>query len=246
MRALQNENANLPAQELIPVLEAHINSSSFNNEQLKYLNQLIRWNRRNDPDEEGATIFKLLLDSLQVAVWKDEFARAPKPVEFPEDYTLIEALKRDTLFPFIDDINTPEKEDLTTLVTRSFLKLVPQLSKLESEGKLPWSKYKDSGVRHLLRLEALSNFHLRTGGGRHIINASKQYNGPSWKMVVHLTDEVEAYGIYPGGQSGNPGSRFYDQFVNNWAAGNHYRLWFMKPTEATDKKVRYLLNFSKA
>jgi hypothetical protein len=37
---------------------------------------------------------------------------------------------------------------------------VPVLSKAETEGKLEWSKYKDAGVRHLLRLPALSRFHL--------------------------------------------------------------------------------------
>jgi penicillin G amidase len=38
---------------------------------------------------------------------------------------------------------------------------------------------------------------------------------------------VTARGIYPGGQSGNPGSRRYDDFVSDWAAGKAYDLQFL-------------------
>ena len=94
-------------------------------------------------------------------------------------------------------------------------------------------------MRHLLRLEALSRYHLRTGGGEHIINATKKFHAPSWKMVVHLTDETEAYGIFPGGQSGNPGSRFYDNYVSDWAEGKYNTLWFMKPGEENDTRIKH-------
>jgi penicillin amidase len=56
-------------------------------------------------------------------------------------------------------------------------------------------------------------------------------------MVVSLTTKTEAYGVYPGGQSGNPGSKFYDNFVNDWAAGKYYSLWMMTKKEAGDKRV---------
>ena len=105
------------------------------------------------------------------------------------------------------------------------------------------SQYKDAGIRHLLRLPVLSRFHLTTGGGTHVINATKKHHGPSWRMIVQLTDETEAYGIYPGGQSGNPGSPYYDSFIDDWAAGQYYSLWVMKPQEKSDSRIRAVLNF---
>ena len=33
--------------------------------------------------------------------------------------------------------------------------------------------------------------------------------------------------VYPGGQSGNPGSKYYDTFVDTWAAGKYYPLLFV-------------------
>jgi penicillin amidase len=43
-------------------------------------------------------------------------------------------------------------------------------------------------------------------------------------MVVELGDKIDAWGIYPGGQSGNPGSYFYDNQVEDWAQGKYYPL----------------------
>ena len=50
-------------------------------------------------------------------------------------------------------------------------------------------------------------------------------------MVVSLGPEVKAWGIYPGGQSGNPGSRHYDDFVDRWVRGELDELLFMKTPE---------------
>jgi penicillin amidase len=38
-------------------------------------------------------------------------------------------------------------------------------------------------------------------------------------MVVELGPEVRAWGTYPGGQSGNPASKRYDDRLPKWEAG---------------------------
>ena len=63
-------------------------------------------------------------------------------------------------------------------------------------------------------------------------------------MIVHLTEETEAWGIYPGGQSGNPGSKFYDNMIDDWVAGKYYRLWMMKEDEKNDRRIIGTLTFS--
>jgi len=97
----------------------------------------------------------------------------------------------------------------------------------------------------LLRLEPLSRLHINAGGGVNIINAAKQYQGPSWRMIVQLTDKTEAFGIYPGGQSGNPGSRYYDSFIDDWTEGKYHSLWLMSPQEQDDKRIRFVMKFGK-
>jgi penicillin amidase len=63
-------------------------------------------------------------------------------------------------------------------------------------------------------------------------------------MIVQMSDPIEAYGVYPGGQDGSPSSKYYDNFVDTWASGSYYRLWFMKKTESKDKRIIGTLTFT--
>jgi penicillin amidase len=245
MQRLQNENYNAFAADALPLLLENADTGVLTLQEKKYFYLLTSWNKRNDPHESGPTIFNLWIDALDQLVWSDEFAKIPAPAERPGAVTLLEQLRKDSAFAFIDDIGTSQKETLRGVVTAAFKKACTTLMYTERDGRLQWARFKDAGIRHLLRMEQLSRFHLSTGGGVHVINATKQFHGPSWKMVVHQTDDIEAYGIYPGGQNGNPGSREYDEFVDDWAAGKYYRLWIMKKTESNDRRVRSALKFYK-
>jgi penicillin G amidase len=244
MKKLQTENYNVFAELARPVLLRNIDESKLDKIQKKYLGMVRRWNLRNDPLEKGATIFKNWWDSLEVQVWSDEFSQSKLALKWPDASTLCEGLLRDSVYQFVDNIHTPQKETLSMLVTKAFLTASAYCGKLESDNKLEWAKFKGTGIRHLLRQEAFSRLHLLAGGGDQIINATKDFHGPSWRMIVHLTDQMEAYGIYPGGQSGNPGSRFYDNAVDNWVAGKYFPLWMMNKNETNDKRIKSILTFS--
>jgi penicillin amidase len=64
-------------------------------------------------------------------------------------------------------------------------------------------------------------------------------------MVVHLTPETEAYSVYAGGQSGNPGSIYYDTFVNNWVEGTYNKAIFLKrDAAAASDQMKWKMTFS--
>ncbi|NML23776.1 penicillin acylase family protein [Pseudoflavitalea sp. G-6-1-2] len=245
MEQLQTDNLNVMAETVVPALLKHLNAAGLSADEQKYLGIICSWNFRNEPKEKAVAIFNNWMRLLESEVWSDEFANVPKPYEFPTNYTLVEGILKDSAFTFADNITTPQVETLSDVITTAFKKAVPEIAKAEQEGMLEWSKYKDSGIRHLLRLSPLSRFHLTTGGGADIINATKQYHGPSWRMVVHLTDKTEAFGIFPGGQSGNPGSKYYDNMVNDWSKGAYQPLWIMTEEDASNKQVKYTMTFQK-
>ena len=122
------------------------------------------------------------------------------------------------------------------------------LQTLERENRLEWWKEKNTSIYHLLRkaVQPFGRTSIEVGGWRTTINALTDDHGPSWRMIVHLTPQTEAYGVYPGGQSGNPGSRFYESFIDTWTAGKYYSLWMMKPDEKNDKRIIGTLTFSKS
>ncbi len=254
MMRLQGENYNVFAEFARPVLLKYIDENGLSADEHKYFNLLKNWNLRNDPSEAGASVFKAVWDSLEVAIFSDEMAaltqngKYAKAAKWPDESTLVEALRKDsTGFRFIDDIRTPEVETLQFDMMKAFKMAVAALKKADDAGNLGWAKFKDGGVRHLLKIEPFSRLHLNEGGGDHIINATKQWHGPSWRMIVHMTDKSEAYGVYPGGQDGNPGSKYYDNFIDTWVVGKYYPLLFVPKTEAANNKsFKWHLTFSKA
>ncbi|WP_276502245.1 penicillin acylase family protein [Terrimonas pollutisoli] len=246
MMELQNNNFNTKAEIVRPFLLTHIDETKLNSDEKRLLDLFKTWNLENNPEEKGPAIFDVWMDSLEKQVWHDEFAKAKDPI-YPHESTLIDGLLKDSLFQYADDINTPQKETAVDVITASFKLAAPFLLSKEKENKLGWAEFKNTTIYHLLRTNALpfAVTGIKNGGGKEIINATSHSNGPSWRMIVHLSPVTEAYGVYPGGQSGNPGSRYYDNFVDTWAKGEYYRLWVMKKSDAIDKRVKWTMKFSK-
>ena len=246
MMALHNENYNSFAQMMRPLLLKYVDETKLSADEKKMADLVRNWNLKNDFHEKGATVYQTWFDSLEVLIWKDELGKAKGLL--PSERTLVEALLKDSSFRYVDNIDTPEKETLNDIVTAALKKAIPGLLKEDKEDILAWGKHKNTTIYHLLRTSAMpfARASLPIGGGTHIINATQHSHGPSWKMIVHLADKIEAYGVYPGGQSGNPGSRYYDSFIDQWAAGKYYEIWFMHAGDKLDKRVKWKMTFEKA
>jgi penicillin amidase len=245
MKRLQNDVYSTLAADAMPFLLQHIDENYLNDSELTYLNQLKSWDFNITAKAKAPTIYQAWFDSLKKQIWTDEFAQLNKTIELPDEQTLFEILKRDSLFRFIDNVSTPAVETLNQQITTAFKIASAGLAKEEMKNGLVWWKHKGSVILHTLR-ESLLPFgrtDLQTGGWGNAIMAHSKTHGPSWRMVVQLTNETEAYGIYPAGQSGNPGSKFYDNFIDDWVAGKYYLLWMMKESEKGDKRIIGTLNF---
>lgn len=247
MMKLQTDNYNVYAEYARPILMKYADPTRLNADAKRFADIFGSWDLISDPDKTGPTIFDHWMDTLSVMVFRDELRRNGLPVKMPDDFILVQYLLRDsTAFRFTDDVNTPAVETLTDMVTEALNRASVPLSELEQNDKLIWGRFKDVTLYHLLRANMLpfARKGLNVGGGQHIINATKHAHGPSWRMIVSLTTPIEAYGVYPGGQSGNPGSPFYDDMAGTWAKGEYYKLWIMKREESGDTRVRGRITFS--
>jgi penicillin amidase len=220
--------------------------STLTGDEKNYLNIFNNWNFNNDADAKGATVFTVWWDSLTTELYGDEFSQTNLPLAWPESWAVLEDMQKDSAKLFADNINTSQKENLAADVTIAFKKAVSLLQQVDQKNMLAWGKFKGSAIRHLLRVPALSRMNIIAGGGDDIINAFEKYHGPSWRMVVELTDKINAYAIYPGGQEGNPGSKYYDQFINDYLAGKYYKLLFAPESEVQQQNnLKGKLTFSK-
>lgn len=245
MMALQTDNLDMSAVMMKPLIIANMKVHELNAAGKKYFDLFKSWDSRNEVGSTGPTVFEKFWKNFESVVFDDEYANAPKVNMRPFVSTLVEGVIKDSAYKFLDNISTPQTETLADDITAAFIKAVPQLQQLEAEGKLAWEKNKATRINHLAKLAPLSRMNLPVGGGAQCINATKVDHGPSWRMVISLTAKTEAYGVYPGGQSGNPGSKYYDSFVDQWAAGKYYSLWMMTKEEVNDKRVLAKMTFSK-
>jgi penicillin amidase len=88
-------------------------------------------------------------------------------------------------------------------------------------GLWRWEQVRQANIYHLLKIPAFSRLGLAVAGGTSTISplTGTGIHGPSWRMVVELGPTVRAWGIYPGGQSGNPISARYADRIPKWTAG---------------------------
>ncbi|MFK7906511.1 MAG: penicillin acylase family protein, partial [Chitinophagales bacterium] len=240
MKKLQNDNYNLKAAEVLPVILSYLNDSTLNEKEKLSYNLLKEWNYENSVEQLAPSIFEALWKNLFDLIWDEvKAAEAITPVEYPQIYPTIQLYTTQPNHQLLDIKGTPEKENAAILAQRAFSDAVSALDnwQVNNAKEYTWGNYKGTTISHLARIMPFSLEGLATSGHRGILNATSQRHGPSWRMVVELGDSIQAYGIYPGGQSGNPGSPYYSSFVNKWVDGEYYPLWFMENAEDTNGEV---------
>ncbi|MDY2588128.1 penicillin acylase family protein [Winogradskyella aquimaris] len=233
---LHNNNYNLKAAEIVPYMLAHMDASSLSEEEMAIYDEIKAWTFNNDINEVGPSIFRQWYGKLYNLVW-DEFDIEDIALTAPFTYQTIYLLKNHGNHKFMDIKETEDKtetaEDLFLIAFKEAAKRLIEIR--EEKGDYTWLKYKATYAGHLLQaLPAFSRFDIPIGGDRNIVNATAENHGPSWRMIVEMSSPPTAIGIYPGGQSGNPGSKYYDNFIDDWAAGKYHHLYFMQSNKATE------------
>jgi penicillin amidase len=205
-----------------------IDSVALNPSERNAFNILRQWNHENDIHSLGAPYYDAWWKAVFSLLW-DEIKSSKVALDYPSDYTTIRLIKEKPELSFFDVLETPEKETAREVVQRAFKKSVELMNAWKNEkGKEPqWADYKDTFIGHLLQGIPALSYHVVHGGTGDAINAASRTHGPSWRMIVSLEKtKVKAWGVYPGGQSGNPGSPYYNNMLNLWATGNYVSLQF--------------------
>ncbi|MEM6263967.1 MAG: penicillin acylase family protein [Bacteroidota bacterium] len=233
MQDLQQDNYGELAAQVMPMFMAALDTPNLSESEGMAFQELANWNYMYHADSVSPTIFQAWWSDFRSRVWQDNFP--DWTYMWPTAQATIELMRdsAESLLYDLDSTSTIENRD--TLIQLAFASSVKRLKEDKPEGKdWTWSTRKATRVRHLTRvLGPFNRYNIHIGGYKNILNATSERDGPSWRMVVELGDRPKAYGIYPGGQSGNPGSPQYDAFIDDWAKGEYYPLWFMQSSQDT-------------
>lgn len=239
MRNLQMDSYSIFAENLLPYILPLVNTTSLNATQKEAFNTVKNWNKFFNAHEIGASVFDLWAKRLFFEIWDNKFTDPKVPMRYPSRDRTIELIQKDPNSKWFDNVKTDKKETLNDLVNQSFVFTCDSLQRKNGTiGKdWEWAKIKNSHVPHLAKIPGFGSKTLLIGGSKSTVDALGESNGPSWRMVVELGKKPKGHGVYPGGQSGNPGSPFYDNMIDTWAEGKLYDLFFMQSANDQSGKI---------
>ena len=248
LRRLQNDVLDLNAQRMLPWMlalatkaEAGIMPPPAASPEEKVLAEMRRWRYQYTADAIGPSVFTVWYDDLVKRLWDDDFPTTltGPAYRYPARDRTNHLLLYEPASPWVDDRRTPARETLPQLVLQSLRFATDSLTRkfgpLSPQWR--WATQKSTDVLHLLQLPGFGQLDVDCGGGAGIVNATSERNGPSWRMVVALGPRVRAYGVYPGGQSGNPGSPYYNNLLEAWRVGQLDELVFLRSADEKNNRV---------
>ena len=220
MKELQLDDYSLLGEELAPILIARLDRGNLNEDGRRLLRLLSEWDYRYAGDSRGAAIFDRFYHRLYDLTF-DEFPPEEEllNVEVWRWNDLLQEAPDDPIFDIAATTNF--RETAATLTQQVFDEL------LEEYGSaLPptWAEARNARIGHLGRIPGFGSPLITTGGARSTPRVVGDGFGGSWRMVVELGEEPRGWGALPGGASGNPGSRYYDNGFGEWAEGRYHEL----------------------
>lgn len=241
MKNLQYDNFGMKASESLPLMLDMLKGKNLPGDEKDIVESLKKWDYYYTAGSRAAVYYDIWYRKLYISIW-DEIKKSRQeniPLKFPTDYSTIRLMKQFPDLTFFDDKTTEEKETLADLILNSFRAMVKEVKALEEAGGFTWASYKSTYVGHQLRIRPLGYYGIKTGGsGGDVVNATGTNHAPSERIIIELDpDGVKAWGHYPGGQSGNPGSRYYDNMVEAWANGTYYDLLFLTRPDESNARI---------
>jgi penicillin amidase len=238
MARMQTDVLDIKARAILPRLLGIVGPRAATETERRCLDELRAWNFEARAALIAPTVWRDLWNELERLTWDDETTAEKGRMPRPGSQVLVDLALENPGAAWFDDRSTPGRETFDDVVAAAFRGAVASLEKRFGPfGQAwRWGAAKGTELRHLARIPAFG-LKIEADGASQVIDAIGAVWAPSWRMVVEMGPEVRAWGNYPGGQSGNPGSRFYVDRVDDWAAGRPYELVFLKSADEPHPRV---------
>lgn len=245
LQKLQFNNHSLLAESALPLMIKHLDSALLNEKEKNFCNSLRVWNCDYDSSSIEAVRFDLWFNKFHRIFWDEITADSlMKYTQIPSERVTIQLMKDHADNKYTDIVRTPEKESLYDILRMSLDSAIEESALITTKT---WGMYKATKIEHIAKIPAFSIPVISTSGSKDIINACWKTWGPSWRMVVELTENGPvAYGVYPGGQDGQPGHSHYMDMIETWRKGEYYSLKYCTGLRDLENIAKHNLQFQKS
>jgi penicillin amidase len=223
MRRYQTDPGSPRADLFIPAfLEAARRAGGISANAGKAASMLGEGDRLYTKSNKRAVLFEQCMTQLTRLLWDELRIDSTHWAPIPSDM-MTAVLLRDSSNAWWDNRGTREIETRDEILVRALNDGYAATLKAYGDPgeRWEWDHIRFANIFHLLGLPALSREKIPVQGGTSTLwpSSGNGRHGPSWRMVVELDSVPKAWAIYPGGQSGNPLSPYYDNRIAKWSAG---------------------------
>jgi penicillin amidase len=260
--ALENSQLDELAARLVPKIDSMLRGGVLTSMDKQALAVLRGWNYSMDEGSASAAIWWTLWNQYlystfepwwragRVPVQLDQVGLTPSTSQFSLDQVLEHWTLTDQANPaFSPPANPPGTA--TTVLRAAFATVVAQLHAKLGGGPASWAwgKLHSRELPSLLRAPGLGYGPRPAGGDPWTVDAADGLPvataGPSWRMIVGWPGSSGrtapvAWSIYPGGQSENPASPWYENLVADWWNGSYLTMPAAGP-KVTSGMIRWEL-----
>ncbi len=235
--------------DLFATLLEDVDALSPRADELKKM--LLNWEGIASVDRPEPLVMDIYLDNLGTLVWDEPvFTELRSPTE----EQLYEVLSGEEDPAWLDIQDTEGVESSIDILRLALEHTADSLNSTYGWGAAHWrwGDHHKVVFRHFTRSEALGSLWrgpYEYPGFASTLSPARGLtttHSASWRMVVDFsTQPPTGYGVYPGGQSGNPFSAYYDKHLDTYLNFKHYSLY--RPatvSEFTSDRITSTLSIS--
>ena len=227
---MQVDNLDAQARRVTPFLLSLLDQKNLTDAEKDAVARMQGWDFVRAANSVEATLYDEWWKGLRKQIWTNHFSI--DSFQFPYEDVTAEMILGRQIDKWADNPTTPEPEALADVARLSFQKALKDLSAKQGPlgEKWQWGIHRGTDILHLAKIPGMGVSGLPTGGSSGTVNAQTHDHGPSWRMVISFEPGggIRGKGIYPGGQSGNPGSPYYSNMIPAWLKGELHDFHFMK------------------
>lgn len=233
MMSYQADITDWYAYHLVHILINAVKDKTLTPLESEAIELLKNWDYKMSKESVAATLWWAWFSALYDEMFKDIYESHGinrRFYPYPETVLWL-AVNRPTSKWFKGDIS----EVAYNALKRAIQTLKDKLG--EEVNKWAWGEIHKLLIAHLSDLRPLSYGPVPEDGGANILmNAPIPYDlsilergyyvrhGPSWRIIAEMGDGNKIFGVYPGGQSGNPVSKHYTEFIELWLNYKYYEV----------------------
>ncbi len=236
---MQRDTVAVSMRQLIPILLKSLDAKNLSDTDRKALTVFEKWDFSFEEGSHAAPLAYAWFKQTEMELWGRLFPER-KTYSFPPVSRTIEVLADENSVWF-DNPGTVKRETRAEIVFESFRKALNEVVEktgTSDSGSWTWAKYRPTDFGHSGKIPGLGHDDFAASGMEHSIFANTGVHGPVWKMVVAVGTKPRAFGVYPGGQSGDLFGPHAEDFLAAWRDGEMKELQFMlKPDDANSRKL---------